>query len=232
MAQTPCVRKQNPGEAIDYTPVAAVLAGTVVEIGRNAFIADVDIPAGELGSLAIAGVFDVPKASGAVTAGDDIYWDNDDSPNSGDASSGAATTTASGNKLLGKAVAAALTGDTYVRVALSQGANAAQQLQLNVEAVAAAGSTQANGTAIAATTSVAAVTGADATKGVILPAASAGKVVIVKNVDNAVLKVYPAGSGVINVLSASAAISMAARTIAAFVAVDSTTWYTLPLLPS
>jgi predicted RecA/RadA family phage recombinase len=232
MAQTPCVRKQNPGEAIDYTPVAAVLAGTVVEIGRNAFIADVYIPAGELGSLAITGVFDVPKASGAITVGDDIYWDNDGSPNSGDASSGAATTTASGNRLLGKAVAAALTGDTYVCVALSQGANAAQQLQLNVEAVVAAGSTQANGTAIAATTSVASVTAADGTKGVILPTGSAGKIVIVKNVDNAILKVYPAGSGVINTLSASAAISMAARTIAAFVAVDSTTWYTLPLLPS
>jgi predicted RecA/RadA family phage recombinase len=232
MAQTPCLRSQSKGAAIDYTPVAAVLAGTVVELGNNAFIAEIDIAAGELGSLAAEGVFSIPKASGAVAVGADIYWENDGTPNVGDASSGAATTTASGNKYLGEAVAAALTGDTYVKVKLLQGASAAQALQLNVASVVSAGSTQANGTAIAETTSVAVVTAADGTKGVILPAGSAGKVVIVKNVDNAILKVYPAGSGVINTLSASASISMAARTIAAFVAVDSTTWYTLPLLPS
>ena len=104
----------------------------------------------------------------------------------------------------------------------------------NVEALVATGSTQTDAAAIvSASGALVAVTGADATKGVRLPPITdVGQEFTVKNVDNAVLKVYGATGGIINTLSANAAISMAARTVATFTAVNSTTWYTLPLLPS
>lgn len=107
-------------------------------------------------------------------------------------------------------------------------------LTVGVEAVAAAGSAQGDATAMAATTTFVHATGADATKGIKLVAAAAGRVVIIKNADaaNAVLKVYPATGDAINALSADAAISLAAKTSAVFVALDATTWYTIPLLPS
>ena len=233
MAQTAAIFKQDDG-AIDYTPVSAVTGGDVVAIGGRAFIALHDIAANALGALQTEGVFDIPKATGAVSAGDNIYWDADGDPNSGTAGTGAATTTASGNTQLGLATAAAASGDTYVRVELQPGATSTAQPVFSPEAVAAAGSSQSDAAAIGNDTGFAHCTGADATKGVKLPAATAGKTVIVKNSDaaNAALKVYPATGDAINALSANAAISMGAKTSAVFVALDSTTWYTIPLLPS
>lgn len=233
MAQTPA-RAVSDGDAMDYTPVAAKTAGAIIEVGSRAYPLNVDLAANELGALPLKGVFDVPKASGAVSAGDGIYWDNDGTPNTGDAASGAATTTSTGNTWLGVAVADAGSGVTYVRVALCTPPTSSIIPTFTPEAVAAAGSVQGDATSIGATTGFAHCTGADATKGVKLPAASAGKTVIVKNSDaaNAVLKVYPASGDAINALSANAALSMAAKTSAVFVALDATTWYTVPLLPS
>lgn len=98
--------------------------------------------------------------------------------------------------------------------------------------VAAAGSVQ--GDAAAIVTGFTLVTAANAVKGVILPAAAAGLMCWVKNGDaaNAVLKVWPAGANNINALANSAAMSMAAKTAAVFVAYDANTWYTFSLLPS
>jgi hypothetical protein len=98
--------------------------------------------------------------------------------------------------------------------------------------VAAAGSAQGDAAALA--TGFTLVTGADGTKGVILPAAAAGKQVEIKNDDaaNAVLKVYPATGDAINAIAANGALSMAAKTSALFTAYDATTWYTTPLVPS
>lgn len=108
-------------------------------------------------------------------------------------------------------------------------------LTLNVEAVAAAGSAQGDAGAVtAASGAIIHATGADATKGIVLPTAAAGKFYFVKNADaaNAVLKVYPASADDINALGANTAISMAANTSATFVAIDATNWVTIPLLPS
>lgn len=105
---------------------------------------------------------------------------------------------------------------------------------LPVAAVAAAGSDNTNAAVITAY-GVVHVTGADGTKGVKLPAAAAGKVVIVKNADaaNAVLKVYPGASDKINSGTATTgALSMAAKTAAMFIAIDDVDWFTVPLLPS
>ena len=103
------------------------------------------------------------------------------------------------------------------------------------EVVAAAGNAQGNAGAITvAAPGIIHATGADATKGIILPAAAAGKCYFIKNADaaNAVLKVYPASGDAINAIAADSAISMAAKTAAVFVAIDATTWFTFSLLPS
>jgi predicted RecA/RadA family phage recombinase len=99
---------------IDYTPGADVAAGAVVVQGDLIGVALRPIPANTLGALAVEGVFDVPKASGASTAiaaGVNVYWN---------AGAQQATTTSSGNKLLGKTTKAALDADTTVRVRLVQ----------------------------------------------------------------------------------------------------------------
>jgi len=108
------------GDAIDHTPAADVAAGDVVEVGTLPLVARHDIPAGALGSLAMKGVFDVVKATGAITVGALVYWDNDGDPVGGVADSGAATTTPTDNNVMGRAVAAAASADETVRVKLMQ----------------------------------------------------------------------------------------------------------------
>jgi lipopolysaccharide export system protein LptA len=109
---------------------------------------------------------------------------------------------------------------------------ASGSLVIKSATVAAAGSNQGTAAAVAAGFTL--VTGADAAKGVVLPAASAGLIVIIKNADaaNAVLKVYPASGDAINALAANASYDMAAKTSVLLVAYDSTTWYSVPLLAS
>jgi hypothetical protein len=109
---------------------------------------------------------------------------------------------------------------------------ASGSLVIKSATVAATGSDQAGAAALAAGFTL--VSAADGTKGVRLPAASAGLVVIIKNGDaaNAVLKVYPASGDAINAITADGAYSMAAKTSMLLVAYDSTTWYTVPLLAS
>jgi len=96
--------------------------------------------------------------------------------------------------------------------------------------VAATGTNQATAAAIASGFTL--VSAADATKGVKLPAAAAGLVVIVKNGAAATLELYPNTSDKINGGSANAALTMAASTSAVLVAYDDVDWYSVPLLPS
>lgn len=100
------------GFSVDYTPTTAVAAGDVVVQSDLVGIATQDIPANTLGALTVEGVFDVVKQSGtAISAGALVYWD---------ATNQVATTTATGNKLMGKCVRAAAASDATVRVRLSQ----------------------------------------------------------------------------------------------------------------
>ena len=104
----------HDGNSIDYTPGANVSAGDVVVQNDLVGIAKLDIVAGKLGALAVTGVFDVPKATGAgtaIAAGAKVYWN---------ATAQQVTTTATGNKYLGKTVRAAADGDATVRVRLEQ----------------------------------------------------------------------------------------------------------------
>jgi len=110
----PTVTFIHDGDSIDYTPALAVDAGDVIVQDELVGVAKLDIAAGALGALAVAGVFDFPKSTGsssAIVAGDNCYWD---------AGNEVATTTASTHKLIGKAVAAATDDDTTVRVRMNQ----------------------------------------------------------------------------------------------------------------
>jgi predicted RecA/RadA family phage recombinase len=105
--------KYSSGEMVEYTPGTAVSAGDVIVQGGLVGVALQAIPANTVGSLAVAGVFDFVKATGsgtAITAGASVYWD---------ASNQVATTTSSGNTLIGKAVKAASISDDRVRVRMS-----------------------------------------------------------------------------------------------------------------
>ena len=100
------------GTAVDYTPAGDVAAGDVVVQGDLVGITKRDITAGQLGALAVQGVFDVVKDAGVtIAAGAKVYWD---------ATNSFAVTTASGNKLMGKCVLAAASAETSVRVRLNQ----------------------------------------------------------------------------------------------------------------
>lgn len=104
----------HEGKTIDYTPAADIALGEVVVQGDLVGVAVRPIAANTLGSLAVTGVFDFAKATGVgtgIAAGASGYWDN---------TNNVATTTAAGNKLLGKVVKAAADADTAVRVRLMQ----------------------------------------------------------------------------------------------------------------
>ena len=100
------------GAAVDYTPTEDLVAGTVVVQGELVGFTKHDIKANALGSISVEGVFDVVKDPAAsISAGAKVYWDSINLQ---------AVTTATGNKLIGKAVAEAAASTTSVRVRLSQ----------------------------------------------------------------------------------------------------------------
>ena len=104
----------HDGRSIDHTPGADVAAGAVDVQNDLVAVAKRPIPANTLGTLDAEGVFDFPKATGASTAigaGVTVYWN---------AGAQQATATASGNKLIGKTVKAAVDADTTIRARLSQ----------------------------------------------------------------------------------------------------------------
>lgn len=224
MAQTPALTYSEEC-AIDYTPAAAVTGGDVVVLNGIVGVAVTDIEANEKGSLAVEGIFKLPKTTAAIVRGLPVHWDPTGSPDSGTASSGAANQLGVGT-YAGMAAEATGSGDDYAIVNLN-----AQSNLLAVSAVTAAGSVIGDAAQLSQGINV--VTGADGTKGVILPVAVPGMQVIVKGVTAGVLKVWPKTGATINALSASAAMSLASgATPAIFVASTATQWYTIPLLPS
>ena len=224
MAQTPALTYSDDG-AIDYTPASAVTGGTVVVLNGIVGIAVTDIAANAKGSLATEGLFKLPKTTAAMVRGLPVHWDPSGTPDSGDASSGAANQLGVGT-YAGLLAETAASGDDYAVVDL----NATTNL-LAVTAVTAAGSVIGDAAQLSQGINV--VTGADGTKGVILPVAVPGMQVIVKGVTAGVLKVWPKTGATINALSASAALSMTTGAMPlTFVATSATQWYTLPLVAS
>ena len=106
----------HDGNSIDHTPGSAVTAGNVVVQGELVGVAKLDIAASALGALAVTGVFDFPKATGAgsaITAGANCYWDVAEGVAKTDSETGA-------NKLIGKSIKAAVDADATVRIRLNQ----------------------------------------------------------------------------------------------------------------
>jgi predicted RecA/RadA family phage recombinase len=103
-------RYVQKGEAVDYRPTEAVAAGDVIVQGSLVGVARLDIEAGTLGSLAVVGVFDAPKAFGEIAVGTPLYWDAENKQ---------ASVTQSGKQYLGKSVAFAADNDEVVRVLLN-----------------------------------------------------------------------------------------------------------------
>lgn len=103
------------GDAIDYTPLADVAAGDIVILsGKLAGVAKLDIKAGELGALALTGVYEVAKSSGiAFAAGMEVGWSAADRK--------AVAVGASGSVKIGHAVALTGASDATVLVRLCPG---------------------------------------------------------------------------------------------------------------
>jgi predicted RecA/RadA family phage recombinase len=100
------------GESLDYTNsgTSTIEANTIVAYGTRIGVIGCDIAAGETGSLHVSGVFEMPKGSGAITAGAEVYWSEDDA---------AITTTASGNVHAGFAAQAAAADAATVLVKIN-----------------------------------------------------------------------------------------------------------------
>ena len=103
------------GESIDFVPTADVAAGDILKLGKLIGIAKLDIKTGELGALALVGVYEIPKISLAEFAqGTLVTYDFE---------IGFATTaeTSPESVPIGHAVAAAGRSDTTVLVRIEQG---------------------------------------------------------------------------------------------------------------
>lgn len=229
MAQTPCIYRQL-GDTIDYTPGSAVLAGTVYVIGTTIVtIVPKDIAADEKGASATRGVFNVPKDDSDVSAGDSLYWDDNGSPVSGTALSGAFTKTASGNVFAGIALEAAGTGvgDCDMLLRSIDGTVPGNLAPIPTATVAAAGSVIANAAAVTSL-GLTLVTAADNTKAVLLPDAAAGSVLFLANFAgaNATLPVFPTVNDTINLLAANASYVQATNSVVGFIKYNAVAWYT------
>jgi predicted RecA/RadA family phage recombinase len=100
------------GDVLDYTAGAtAVASGSVVVMNKRVGIALGDIPPLSTGSVAVTGVWTVPKLStDDVTQGELLYWD---------AANSRLTETAGSLPLAGYAVASAGVGVAAVRIKIN-----------------------------------------------------------------------------------------------------------------
>src|SRR5574344_1120 len=101
------------GESIDYTPAEAVAAGDIVKLGNLVGVAKLDIKPGELGALALVGVYEIATSGTAIEAGPLVFVDPATGKTGAESAPGAVK--------FGHAVAAAGTTDTLVNVRLEQG---------------------------------------------------------------------------------------------------------------
>jgi predicted RecA/RadA family phage recombinase len=105
------------GDSVNYVPDADVSAGDVIIQGDLVGVAKLDINAGDLGALALTGVYSFPKATGASTAiaaGTKLYWDGTQA--TADANDGETEPTA--YPYIGKSIASATDDDAAVETRL------------------------------------------------------------------------------------------------------------------
>lgn len=100
----------QPGKVVTLTAPYQVLSGGGLLVGSIFGVACDDAANAAQVEAAVAGVFDLAKASGAVSEGDKIYWDNTNK---------VVTTVAGSNPLIGIAIQAQQSGDATARVLLN-----------------------------------------------------------------------------------------------------------------
>lgn len=100
------------GDVLDYTVGSSetITSGDVIIKGTLVGVALGSGTEGSVVSIRTRGVFQLPKATGAITLGAAVYWDD---------TNNVVTTTASGNTLIGKAWSAQASGDATVNVRLN-----------------------------------------------------------------------------------------------------------------
>lgn len=98
------------GKRITLTAPAAVSSGDVVNVGQIVGVAVASAASGAEVEVQRVGVFSIPKAAEAISAGDPLYWDN--------ANARLTKTSAAGLILVGAAVDAALLADANVTALL------------------------------------------------------------------------------------------------------------------
>lgn len=104
------------GLNIDHIPDVNLAAGDVVVQGDLVGVVRKDIRGSTLGSLAISGIFDLPKstaAGSAIPVGTKVYWDATNKIVTASDGGGA-------NKYVGKTIKAAADTSMFARVRLSQ----------------------------------------------------------------------------------------------------------------
>ena len=121
------------GDILDYTPETDTPAGTPVKIGDIVGITKLDIKAGQLGAIALTGVYEAPKPEGEeIAAGAAVAYDpatgavsaaqavtgGDTGGDGGDAGGDPAPEPAAEKIPIGVAVAAAGASDLTVRFLL------------------------------------------------------------------------------------------------------------------
>lgn len=97
------------GEILTLTAPYDVAVNGGALIGCLFGVATVSVLSGASGEFLREGVVEIAKDTSVFAMGDRVYWDNTNK---------VATSTVSGNMLIGRAVQAQLTGDTIVRLVL------------------------------------------------------------------------------------------------------------------
>jgi predicted RecA/RadA family phage recombinase len=102
------------GHVLNYTNSTGdtILSGALLIIGALIGIAVANIAPTEVGAVNLKGVYEVPKAAGAITIGAKLYWD---------ATNKNLTTTATNNTYAGIAYLGAAAGETTVQLLLANG---------------------------------------------------------------------------------------------------------------
>jgi predicted RecA/RadA family phage recombinase len=100
----------QPGDTLTLlAPRTLATAGLGILVGALFAVAVNPAASGAAVESLTEGVFDLPKAAGAITQGAKVYWDN---------TAFNVTTTSSGNTLIGVATQAAASGDATARIRL------------------------------------------------------------------------------------------------------------------
>ena len=101
----------QPGNTLTLVaPAGGTTSGAGLLVGAIFGIASSTVDASAEVAVDVVGVFELPKAVGAVTQGAKVYWDN---------TAKNVTTTVGTNTLIGACTVAAANGDTTIQVRLN-----------------------------------------------------------------------------------------------------------------